>query len=92
MKDIVTLRANLKAKTAETPAAPPEVSLPKGQTDYLQGVEARMLVSNEIKKLGGRTWFPGCSHERSKRMSFFKDVDSINITGGFFNASQPQHN
>jgi len=28
----------------------------------------------------------------SMMSSFFKDVDNINITGGFFNASQPQHN
>jgi len=29
----------------------PEVSLPKRQTDYLQGGEARTLVKNEIEKL-----------------------------------------
>ncbi len=39
----------LQGQTAETPA--PEVSLPKRQTDYLQGGEARTLVKNEIEKL-----------------------------------------
>jgi len=34
---------------------------------------------------------PG-GHGSHMMSSFFKDVDNINITGGFFNASQPHHN